>query len=84
MDRRERIKLTLEQIKVAKKLVAQQIEFISLAKAIGYEPVHAPATLQRFRAQLSMQRNALVRLTRSGQRVRRAPRVPLSVTRHAA
>jgi hypothetical protein len=65
MKRREKIKLTLERIKLAKKLVAQQTEFISLARRIGYEPVYAPATLQRFRAQLSDERLALIRLTRS-------------------
>jgi hypothetical protein len=68
MNRREEIKLTLERIRVAKKLVAQQMEFISLSRKIGYEPVLAPATLQRFRAQLSDERLALIRLTRSGQR----------------
>ncbi len=42
MDRRKEIKLTLERIKVAKKLIAQQMEFISLSRKIGYEPVLRP------------------------------------------
>ncbi|WP_119275196.1 hypothetical protein [Taklimakanibacter deserti] len=67
MNRRDQIKLALERIKVTKSLVANQVEFMSLAKAIGYEPVHAPATVQRLRAQLSDARRSLVRLTRSGQ-----------------
>ena len=68
MNRRDQIKLTLERIRVTKILVADQVEFISLAKTIGYEPVHAPATVRRLRAQLSQARRALVRLTRSGQK----------------
>ncbi|MGE3872954.1 MAG: hypothetical protein AB7F74_08365 [Parvibaculaceae bacterium] len=69
MNRHDKIKLTLERIRLAKKLVAQQAEFISLSRKIGYEPVHAPATLQRFRVQLSDERLALIRLTRSGQKL---------------
>ena len=68
MDRREEIQFTLERIKVVKKLVAQQTDFITLARKIGYEPVLAPATLQRFRTQLSHERLVLIHLTRSGQR----------------
>jgi hypothetical protein len=83
MNRHEKIRLNLEQIKVAKKLVAQQIEFIFLAKAIGYEPVHATATLQRFCTQLSDQRRSLIRLTRSGQK-RRASAGARFITRRAA
>jgi hypothetical protein len=67
MQRRERIRFTLERIKVARKLVAQQTEFIRLAKAVGYEPVHGPITLQRFRAQLADERAELLRLTRGGR-----------------
>lgn len=70
MNRRERIKFALERIKVTKKLVAQHVEFIYLAKAIGYEPVYAPATLQRFCSQLSDLRTTLVDLTRSNQKSR--------------
>jgi len=68
MNRRDQIKLALERIKVTKNLVANQVEFMSLAKAIGYEPVHAPATVQRLRAQLSDARRSLIRLTKSGQK----------------
>jgi hypothetical protein len=73
MNRRAKIKLTLERIKLAKILVAKQTEFISLARKFGYEPVHAPATLQRFRTQLSDERLALIHLTKSGQRNLTAP-----------
>ena len=83
MNRHEKIRLTLEQIKVAKKLVAQQIEFIFLAKAIGYEPIHATATLQRFCAQLSDQRKSLVQLTRTQKR-RVAPASARFFARRAA
>jgi hypothetical protein len=50
---------------VARKLVAQQTEYIRLAKAVGYEPIHGAVVLQRFRTQLSDQRAALLRLTRA-------------------
>jgi hypothetical protein len=85
MNRREKIKLTLERIRLAKKLVAQQGEFIILARKIGYEPIHAPATLQRFRTQLSDERLALIRLTRIGQRNLASPAsAPAFVGRKAA
>jgi hypothetical protein len=85
MDRRREIKLTLARIKVAKKLVAQQMEFISLSRKIGYEPILAPATLRRFRAQLSTERLALIRLTRSSQRNLQKPvKAPRFVARTAA
>lgn len=85
MKQREKIKLTLERIRLAKKLVAQQTEFISLARKIGYEPVHAPATLQRFRTQLSDERLALIRLTRSQQKAsRKLATAQTSVGRRAA
>jgi hypothetical protein len=85
MNRREKIKLTLEQIKVVKKLVAEQAEFISLSRAIGYEPIHAPTTLQRFRSQLSERRRALAHLTTSGQKDFAARiEVPQSVRQRAA
>lgn len=84
MKRREKIKLTLERIKLAKKLVAQQTEFISLARKIGYEPVYAPATLQRFRTQLSDERLALIRLTRSGEGRLTRPTTASPLARHKA
>lgn len=85
MNRREKIRLTLERIKVAKELVADQVEFIALSRAIGYEPIYAPTTLQRFRSQLSEQRAALTRLTRSGQKdFARRSGVPLIVWQKAA
>jgi hypothetical protein len=85
MTRRDEIKLTLERIKVAKRLVAQQVEFIRLARKAGYEPVLAPATLERFRTQLSEQRAVLLRLTRSGgKRATAIPRASPSVRQRAA
>ena len=67
-DRLYATKLTLERIKVAKRLVEQQVEFIGLARAAGYEPVLAPKTLQHFRSELSQQRMMLTLLTRVSQR----------------
>jgi hypothetical protein len=85
MDRREKIKLTLQRIKIGKKLVARQIEFIHLAKTIGYEPVHAAANLQKFRGELSDQRKALIELTRSDQKnVPRPSPLPSFAPRKAA
>jgi hypothetical protein len=84
MNRRERIRLSLARIKVTKQLVAKQEEFIALAKVIGFEPVHAPATLARFRTQLSTERAALLRLTRSGTRTVTAPERPLLYERQKA
>jgi hypothetical protein len=77
MNRRDKIRLSLARIKVTKRLVAKQEEFITLAKSIGFEPVHAPATLERFRTQLSTERKALLRLTRSGKKTLTAPERPL-------
>jgi len=68
MRRREKIRLTLDQIKVTKSLVASLAEFIGLARAAGYEPVHSARTLERFRAELVQKRAALTRLTVSGQK----------------
>lgn len=76
MNRRDQIKLTLERIKVARKLVAQQTEYIRLAKAVGYEPVHGAAVLRRFRTQLSDQRAALLRLTRGARTRPLFPPIP--------
>ena len=84
MDRRQKIRLSLERIKVTKKLVARQEEFISLAKSIGFEPVHAPATLQRFRTQLSTERAALLRLTRAGRKTAFAPERPYPAAQQKA
>jgi hypothetical protein len=85
MTRHDKIKLTLERIRLAKKLITQQAEFISLSRKIGYEPVHAPATLQRFRTQLSDERLALIQLTHSGQRIVALPaRASPSIGRKAA
>jgi hypothetical protein len=75
MDRRQRIKFTLERIKLSKKLVTQQLELIRLGRAIGFEPVHAPANLERYRTQFSEQRLTLIGLTRRVQKdfARRRP-----------
>lgn len=84
MNRREKIRLSLARIKVTKKLLAKQEEFISLAKSIGFEPVHAPTTLERFRSQLSTERAALLRLTRSGKSTLTATERPLLHSRQKA
>ncbi|WP_119390044.1 hypothetical protein [Taklimakanibacter lacteus] len=63
MNRRERIRLTLEHIKVTKALAARLAEFIELARKAGYEPVHSTKTLARFETELKEQRLALARLT---------------------
>lgn len=84
MNRRDKIRLSLARIKVTKNLVARQEEFITLAKSIGFEPVHAPATLERFRTQLSSERVALLRLTRGGKKTLTAPERPLFHPRRQA
>jgi hypothetical protein len=68
MHRREKIRLTLDRIKVTKSLVDGLIEFISLARTAGYEPAYSARTLERFQAELSELRAALTRLTISGQK----------------
>ena len=52
MYRREKIRLTLDRIKVTKSLVDGLVEFISLARTAGYEPVHSARTLERFQTEL--------------------------------
>jgi len=68
MHRREKIRLTLDRIKVTKSLVDGLIEFISLARTAGYEPDYSARTLERFQTELAELRAALTRLTISGQR----------------
>jgi hypothetical protein len=68
MNRREKIRLTLEQIKVTRSLVARLAEFIRLARAAGYEPSHSIGTLERIQSQLREQRSTLTRLTINSQK----------------
>ena len=68
MHRREKIRLTLDRIKVTKSLVDGLVEFIGLARTAGYEPVHSARTLERFQTELVELRAALTRLTISGQK----------------
>ena len=68
MYRREKIRLTLDRIKVTKSLVDGLVEFISLARTAGYEPVHSARTLERFQTELVELRAALTRLTITGQK----------------
>lgn len=63
MTRRTQIMVTLDKIRAAKILVTRQIEFINLAKSIGYQPVQSEKVLERFRQQLSGHREELKRLT---------------------
>jgi len=68
MHRREKIRLTLDRIKVTRSLVDGLVEFISLARTAGYEPVHSARTLERFQTELVELRAALTRLTITGQK----------------
>ncbi len=68
MHRREKIRLTVDRIKVTKSLVDGLVEFISLARTAGYEPVHSARTLERFQTELAELRGSLTRLTLSGQK----------------
>jgi hypothetical protein len=49
MNRREKIRLTLDRIRVTKSLVGRLDEFIKLSRTAGYEPVHSMKTLAKFR-----------------------------------
>ena len=85
MNRREKIRLTLERIKVTKSLTEKLAEFIELARASGYEPVHSIRTLERFEAELREQRLALARLTIVSQKeFANGTALPVSPHRHAA
>jgi hypothetical protein len=68
MNRREKIRLTLEQIKVTRSLIARLAEFIRLARTAGYEPAHSIGTLERIQSQLMEQRATLARLTINSQK----------------
>jgi hypothetical protein len=63
MTRRTEIMVTLDKVRAAKILVTRQIEFINLAKSIGYQPVQSEKALERFRQQLDGHREELKRLT---------------------
>jgi hypothetical protein len=68
MERREKIRLTLNRIKVTKSLVARLTEFVRLARKAGYEPVHSVQTLEKFQTELAELRATLTRLTVRGQK----------------
>jgi hypothetical protein len=68
MTRRERIRFTVDRIKVTRSLAARLAEFIEIARNSGYEPVQSMGTLERLQSELKEQRAALARLTVSGQR----------------
>jgi hypothetical protein len=69
MRSRTDIIVTLEKIKVTKKLVSNQVDFIRAAKSIGYRPKYAETTLQRFREQLTAYREDLKRMTKEQSRL---------------
>ena len=67
MDRREKIRLTLERIKVTKALVQRLEEFVAIARNAGHEPVHSLRTLERVEGELTRLRASLFRLTTASQ-----------------
>jgi hypothetical protein len=85
MNRREKIRLTLDRIRVTKSLVGRLDEFIKLSRTAGYEPVHSMKTLAKFRSELAELRAALTRQTVSGQEEFARRKVkPYPITRKAA
>lgn len=65
MTRRTDILVTVDKIKLTRRLEANLVDFVRVAKTIGYQPKYAEATLQRFREQLAGYREDLKRLTRA-------------------
>lgn len=63
MTRRTDILVTVDKIKLTRKLEANLTDFVRVAQAIGYQPKHAESTLRRFREQLASYREDLKRLT---------------------
>jgi len=85
MNRREKIRLTLDRIRVTKSLVTRLDEFIELSRKAGYEPVHSMKTLGKFRAELAELHASLTRQTISGQaELARRKIEPYPITRKAA
>ena len=69
MTRRTDIIVTVDKIKLTRKLVANLVDFVRVARTIGYQPKYAETTLQRFREQLSNSREDLKRLTKAQPRL---------------
>ena len=69
MTRRTDIIVTVDKIRLTKKLEANLVDFVRVAKAIGYKPKYADTTLQRFRGQLASYREDLKRLTKAQLRL---------------
>jgi hypothetical protein len=63
MTRRTDILVTVDKIKLTRKLEANLTDFVRVARAIGYQPKHAETTLKRFREELASYREDLKRLT---------------------
>jgi hypothetical protein len=63
MTRRTDILVTVDKIKLTRKLEANLTDIVRVAQAIGYQPKHAESTLRRFREQLASYREDLKRLT---------------------
>ena len=69
MTRRTDILVTVNKIKLTRRLESNLTDFVRVARAIGYQPKHAESTLQRFREQLASYREDLKRLTREQPRL---------------
>lgn len=69
MTRRTDILVTVNKIKLTRKLEANLTDFVRVARAIGYQPKHAESTLRRFRDDLATYREELKRLTREQARL---------------
>jgi hypothetical protein len=69
MTRRTDILVTVNKIKLTRKLEANLTDFVRVARAIGYQPKHAESTLKRFREQLASYREDLKRLTQEQSRL---------------
>lgn len=70
MTRRSDILVTVDRIRLTKKLEANLLDFVRVARTVGYQPKHAETTLRRFREQLTRYREDLKRLTRAQPRLR--------------
>lgn len=69
MTRRTDILVTVDRIKLTKKLEANLADFVRVAKTIGYQPKYAESTLRRFREELAGHREQLKRLTKEQSRL---------------
>lgn len=69
MTRRADILITVDRIKLTKKLEANLTDFVRVARTIGYQPKYAESTLRRFREELVGYREELKRLTKEQSRL---------------